>query len=144
MPDSYVLDASVIIRWFLPEQDQDEHAHRLHGPVLAGDIIAVAPRNLVYEFCGAIAKAFRIGRKPSSEAIEVFHAFLELPIRYVESDSLIEGAILLSFLHGKSFYDMCYFSAGEHEKIRVCTADERSVAGVGSGFPPHVLLRNLV
>jgi predicted nucleic acid-binding protein len=144
MPDSYVLDASVAVRWFLPGQDAGGHAQRLLGLVLAGDIVAVAPRNLVYEFCGAIAKAFRIGRKPASEAIEAFRAFLKLPIRYVESDSLIEGAIQLSFLHGKSFYDMYYFSVGGREKFRVCTADENSVASVGPGFPPYVLLHNLV
>ena len=144
MPDSYVLDASVVVRWFLPEQDAGGHAQRLLGLVLAEDIIAVAPRNLVYEFCGVIVKEFRRKRKPLSEAIDAFRKFLGIPIRYVESDSLIEGAIRLSFLHGKRFYDMYYFSVGEQEEIRVCTADENSVASVGPGFPPHVLLRNLV
>jgi len=144
MPDSYVLDANVVLRWFLPGQDAGGHAQRLLGLVLAGDIIAVAPRNLVYEFCGVIAKEFRRKRKPMREATDAFRKFLGIPIRYVESDRLIEGAILLSFLHGKSFYDMCYFAAAEHEKMRVCTADEQSVAGVGPGFPPYVLLRNLV
>jgi len=144
MPDSYVLDANVVIRWFLPVQDEDEHAQRLLRLVLAGDIVAVAPRNLVHEFCGVIVREFRRKRKPVSEAIEVFRTFLRLPIRYAESESLIEGAIRLSFLHGKRFYDMYYFSVGEREDIRVCAADEQSVAGAGPGLPPYVLLHNLV
>jgi predicted nucleic acid-binding protein len=144
MPDSYVLDASVVLRWFLPDQDAGGHAQRLLALVLAGDIVAVAPRNLVHEFCGGITKEFRIKHKSVGEAIDAFRAFLRLPIRYSESDSLIEGAIRLSHSHGKTFYDTYYFSVGEHEGIRVCTADERSVAGVGLDFPPYVLLRNLV
>jgi len=144
MPDSYVLDASVVIRWFLPEQDQEEHAHRLHGLVLAGDIVAIAPRNLLHEFCGATTSAFRNKHKPVDDALEAFRAFLMLPIRYEESDDLIENAMRLAFVHGKSFYDMYYFSVGEKQGIPVCTADERSVAGVGPGFPRYVLLGNLV
>jgi predicted nucleic acid-binding protein len=144
MPDSYVLDASVVVRWFLPDQDEGEDAQRLLRLVLAGDIVAVAPRNLVHEFCGVIVREFRRKRKPMSDAIDAFRKFLGVPIRYAESDSLIEGAIRLSFLHGKTFYDMYYFSVGERERLRVCTADENSVTSAGPGFPPHVLLRNLV
>jgi len=147
MPDrpvSYVLDASVVVRWFLPDQDASEHAERLLSLVLAGDIVAFAPRNLVHEFCGVIAKKFREKHKPVDEAVDAFRAFVRLPIRYEESDGLIESAVRLSFLHDKTFYDMYYFAVGEHQGVPVCTADEQSVAGVGPGFPRYVLLRNLV
>jgi len=98
MPRRYVVEASVAVRWFLPDQDLGSHAERFLALLLAGDIEVLAPANLIHEFCGVICAQFRSRRKSADDAAEVVRKFLKLPISYVQSNDLIERATRLSMI----------------------------------------------
>ena len=138
MSDRYVLDATVAVRWFLPGQDDDGSAAKVLALFLAGDIVFLAPENLVHEFCGIICKHFRLRNRSPDDALGTLDKFFALPIEYVGSRELIKDAVGLAFRHNKTFYDMYYFSVGRNRDIPVCTADERCVSGVDKTFPAFI------
>lgn len=140
MAETYVLDTNVLLRAFVPGREHGDVAREILALLLAGDILAVAPRNLLYEFCGAVSKVFRLRRKPLDEAVGVVKAFLELPIRYLQVEPLLERAMALSLAYNKAFYDTCFFAVGEREGATLCTADERLVQGLGADFPCEIVL----
>jgi predicted nucleic acid-binding protein len=140
MPAEYVLDNSVILRAFLPDRDGGNLAHKILGLVIAGDVKATAPKNVVHEFCGALCNAFRRRGKPVEEALQAIRKFFQLPITCVESEELIERAIELAFIYHKAFYDMYYFAVAESKGVPVCTADERSIGGLAKTFPCEYVL----
>ena len=143
MSDRFVLDSSVAIRWVLPDREGHELARQILKLLLVGDIHVVAPRNMIYEFCGGITKAYRKRKKSADEALLAIRSFMSLPIRYVESEELIERATSLSMDFCKSFYDMYFFSVAESESLTVCTADKKSVRGLGEHFPcEYILLKD--
>jgi predicted nucleic acid-binding protein len=143
MSDRFVLDNSIAIRWVLPDREGHNLAKQIIKLLVVGDIHVVAPKNMIYEFCGAVTKAYRKRRKSAREALRAIRSFMELPIHYIESQELIERATSLSMDFRKNFYDMYYFSVAESEGLAVCTADEKSVSGLGEGFPcKYVLLED--
>jgi len=132
--DRMVLDNSVMVRAFLPDENGHDSAAKVLALLSVGDIVALAPRNMMYEFCNAMAKAFRKRRRPCRDAVESLHKFLNLPIQYVDWEGMLERTMELSFSYGKSWYDMCYLAVGEHENVRVCTEDRSSVASLPDGL----------
>jgi len=138
----YVLDCNVLLKAFLPDRDGSDVAQKILALLVAGDILVLSPRNLVYEFCGSIVKIFRRRRKPVEEAIKAIRSFLKLPIQYVDdTQEMLERATEFSMDHAKNWYDMYYFAVGEHAGVPVCTADEKSVRGLPKDFAcDHILL----
>ncbi len=143
MPANYVFDNSVLLRAFLPDRDGSDSAKHVLALLLAGDITACEPKNALHEFCGALVKAFRKRDKTADEAVCAIRAFRKLPIRYEESQALIERASRLAFAYAKTWYDMYYFAVAEQAGVAVCTADEKCVAGLPGDFPcEYVLLQD--
>lgn len=141
MSDRFVLDSSVALRWVFPDEKGHEIARQILKMLLVGDIHVVAPKNMMYEFCATVAHNYRTRKKSVDEALLAIRSFMRLPISYFESQELIERATSLSMDFCKSFYDMYFFSVAESESLTVCTADKRSVRGLGEDFPcKYVLL----
>lgn len=88
-----------------------------------------------------LCNAYRRRGRPLAELLRAFDYFRRLPIQYSEesSDSVDQAATLAMTFH-KSFHDMCYFALGEEQSVPVCTADEKSVGGLGSEFPVRFVL----
>lgn len=133
------------VSWFLPDQEFHGAAMDVLRLVLAGDVEALAPRYLRYEFCNALTKAYRIRGRTFAELSTALDAFQRVPISYIgEPHSLVTRAAFLAHTFKKAFYDMGYFAVAEVHSVPVCTADTGSVAGLGSDFAiPYVLLQEM-
>lgn len=143
MPTRWVFDTNVFVRAFLPDREDAEKARDILALLVAGDIVAVAPKNMLYEFCGGISGACRRREKGAEEALGMIRDFRCLPITYVESDEITDRAVRLSFDRMKRFYDTCFLAVAEREGVRLCTADARLIAGLAPGDPcEFVLLRD--
>lgn len=142
MAETYVLDSTVVVAWFIPEQENHAAALPILRSVLSGEVVAMAPRYMKYEFYNALTKAFRLRGKAIQELAGVLNDFPLLPVLYVdESPALLLRAAILSHRFRKAFYDMGYFALAEEHAVPVCTGDKASVAGLGPGFPArHVLM----
>ncbi|MBE3123578.1 MAG: type II toxin-antitoxin system VapC family toxin [Planctomycetes bacterium] len=139
----YVLDSSVLLCAFLPDEDGSDTAVKLLRLLITGDVAVLAPRNMVYEFCGAMDKAVRRHRRDVGEAVKAIIDLLKLPVEYVEWEGMLTRTMELSVRYNKSWYDMCYFAVAERDHIPVCTADRASVSGLPEDFPcEYVLLED--
>jgi predicted nucleic acid-binding protein len=95
----YVLDASVVLKWFLPEPGF-EAAQKLRRP----DVECEAPDLLLLEACNALWKHVRRGAVDAAVADAAAAALAEAPITW-PSDTLFAEAYGLAIETGRTVYD---------------------------------------
>jgi len=118
----YVVDASVAVKWFVPEIHSAE-ALRL----LSLDCELLAPDLLPSEFGNILWKKTRRGEIRVPEAVETFHALAAVPLRFSSAPSLLEPAYLLAVEFGRTVYDSLYLALALLERCPMVTADRKLV-----------------
>jgi predicted nucleic acid-binding protein len=118
----FVVDASVAIKWFVPEIHSAE-AIRLLSP----DCELLAPDLLPSEFGNILWKKTRRGEIPSPKAVEIIRALAEIPLYYSSAPELLESAYLLAEKFERTVYDSLYLSLALLEGCPMVTADLRLV-----------------
>jgi predicted nucleic acid-binding protein len=136
----YVLDASVALKWELPEPDSDK-ANRLRDDFRNQVHELIAPDSFVLEVAHGLAKAERQGRIPDAEVLWLdamttcpdLHPFQPLMLHAVE---IARQARI-------SVYDCLYIALAEREKCQLVTADDRLVRSLQPTFPFIISLDSL-
>jgi len=129
----WVVDASVAVKWYVPERFSEQASLLLHA-VNAGKVALVAPDLIVAEFGSVLTKKALVGELTREEASEVLHAFLRVPIELVSSASLALAGFLITSAVNCTFYDALYIAAAQASGGRLITADEE-LARVTSRTP---------
>lgn len=118
-----VLDASVAVKWFVPEDSSDlalAALERFH----TGDLEFIAPNIILAEFGHALRKHF-LGKRLTAEQGRAFiERFVAMPIQEVQSRALARSAFDLVAAHAGTFYDALYLALAIREDLKVLTADE--------------------
>lgn len=130
----YVLDASVALKWVLPEIDsekavrlQEDFENRLHE--------LLAPGTFPVEVAHALTRAERRGLIPPPDALRRFHQIARtLPLLHPYFP-LLPHAIELSSSERIGVYDCLYVALAEREHCKVVSADQRLV----NTFPASVI-----
>lgn len=134
MVDHLVVDASVAVKWYLPEGEDDLDAARLVlDRFSAGDLGLVAPDLLVYEVASAVTVA-TIGRQPRlSRALGdlAIDRFLGLGLRTANGAGLLPAAFALVHRHGCALYDASYLALAQRLGIPFLTADRKLHRRIG-------------
>jgi predicted nucleic acid-binding protein len=115
-----VVDASVAVKWFLPEA-HTEAARRALGEdheLLAPDLIAA-------EFGNALWKRWRRGEMDGSKAAGMLRDFTRAPIEIVPSSVLMAGAWSIAQKFARSFYDSLYLALAVRADCPLLTADRQ-------------------
>ena len=129
----YVIDASVAIKWLLPEADS-QSALTVLDAAQAGRIVLVAPALICLEFGHVLGKELRRGRCDTPTAERLWSAFRSLPITLASDRLLHDRAFLLSVARRITIYDALYVAVAELEGIPLITADVGLLAALnGSG-----------
>lgn len=133
--DPLVIDASVAIKWYVPEDD-DTRARAILGsgrPLLAPDLILAEIGNI-------LRKKMRHGTLAPQDAEEIAECFLrETGMSVVSSTVLLLRAVQLATAHGLSVYDALYVALAVQDNIVAVTADERLVKSLtGTPLARHV------
>ena len=129
----YVLDASIGLKWCLPESDATQ-ALRLRDEFVHGRHELIAPDVFSVEIAHALSKALR-QRRITREQAEVFYADILLtPPRLVASLPLLDRAYELALDLRARVYDCLYLALAEEHGCLFITADTRAVSGF-QGFP---------
>lgn len=116
----YVVDASVVVKWFLPE-DHTESARRL----LHDGLELFSPDLVRAEFGNVMWKRWRRGDL-SAEAVDAaLRSLGRLPLRIEPSESLMGIAWNVARLYDRSFYDGLYAALAERAGCPLVTADRR-------------------
>jgi predicted nucleic acid-binding protein len=127
---SYVVDASVAVKWFVDEDGSDE-ARLMRDTFLVGQLDLIAPDLLRYEVAIAlryhpVARTNRSSIAGAMQAIEDYQ-FLVNPSREAWSK-----AIQLCYESKISPYDAIYIGLANTLKLRLVTADERLIDSLGA------------
>jgi predicted nucleic acid-binding protein len=133
--NAYVLDASVVVKWFLPEP-WAEAARRLRK----ADLECHSPDLLLLETCNALWKHVIKGNLDIAVAREAVEALAVAPISLWGAKPLFVDAFELARETGRSVYDCTYLALAIRREHPLVTADRRFFEAIKSGpFASHLL-----
>lgn len=128
-----VVDASVALKWFVPEELEDE------ADALAGRGDLVAPDLIFSEMGNALWGRAARGLLPRVEAERCLEAFEAAALTVIESPPLARRALAIALDLGHPIYDCVYLACAERLGAPLVTADSRLFRKVaGSPFSPLV------
>ncbi len=127
LSSTVVVDASVAVKWFIPERHADVAVKLL----VAGNRL-LAPDLICAEFASVIWKYHRKGLLKPDEAAEILHRFLMSPLEIHPSANLMGHTLELALRLRRSVYDCLYIALALREGCGMLTADERLVNALQS------------
>lgn len=120
-----VVDASVVIKWFVEEPDSPA-AHHLRDAHLTGAATLVAPDLLIYEVANALLHNPTFTVEDVQRSIErLYEIDVELLAPPAE---VITEAVALASSKRLSFYDALYVQLARHLELPLYTADRKLIA----------------
>ena len=123
MLQRYVLDASVVVKWYFAEVWSDE-ARQLLTQYEEGRADFCAPDLLAAELANVFWKRQRRGELSEEQAEKFLASFMNLRILWYESRSLAGEALRLSMAVGCTAYDAIYIALVRQLEVFLITADE--------------------
>jgi predicted nucleic acid-binding protein len=134
---SFVLDASVAAKWFLPPSREPYalEAERVLEHYVAGKCSLTVPDLFWPELGNILSKSARRGEiSLSSCGLAVEHLeLLRLPT--LPSEPLLARALTIALDFQRPFYDCEYVALAVESRTPLLTADERLVNALGAHFP---------
>ncbi len=129
-----VVDASVVAKWFFPEEHSSE-SRRLLSPrrtLLAPDLIWSEVGNIAW-------KRVRRGEMKMEEAAQLVADLIRMPLDVVPTQGLLAPALELAIATDRCVYDCIYLAMAIDRKCRLVTADERFVNALApTPFAKHI------
>jgi predicted nucleic acid-binding protein len=130
-----VVDASVVLKWFLPEAGNLPADGVLEG-FLNGRLTLHAPDLMLIETASALWRRSVVRKQIApSDAKAIYQDLLTLPLNFYASERLASGAFALSIAHHHSVYDAVYCALAIELDCELVTADETLVAKLGKALP---------
>ena len=115
-----VIDASVAVKWFLPEEDSDAAGALLHS---GHDLLA--PDLLHAEVGSVLGKRARRGEFDQTDGLNMLRSLMQLRIVVRSHPPLAEAAWAICTRYAQSFYDSLYLALALGGEARFVTADKR-------------------
>ncbi len=117
-----VVDASVVVKWFIPEADS-EKAIKLRDRHIEGSVTLMAPDLLVYEVVNALSCHPDVSVEEIREDVE---ALFMLDLDLIQpSSGFVASAAEGARGHSISVYDSSYLALAEATSSSLVTADRR-------------------
>jgi predicted nucleic acid-binding protein len=135
-----VVDASVAIKWILPE-DGHEEALRIQDKFQDEEVDLIAPYLVVAEVANVLWKRERRGDLTALAAQRCFQQFLRDSPILLDSAAVSASALGLALAHGRPVYDCLYLAVALEQHCDLVTADERLFNALTVTFPCIRLLK---
>ena len=120
-----VVDASALIRCFIPDGPTAEGLDKALRQAESGDMVLFAPQLLLVEAGSVILKKQRKGGLSVAEGKEILGLVAQMPIRFVEHESVLAGAMQLAIEWNLSYCDAMYLALALDRGGRLYTCDEQ-------------------
>ena len=122
-----VIDTSVAIKWFIPEQGSDKAIQLLErkDPLIAPDLIHA-------EFANILWKLFNQKTLIADQAMQILTDFLAMPMEIYSSQSFIQMAFEIAAETGRTVYDSIFVALAAGTEGKLMTADKRLVNAMAS------------
>jgi predicted nucleic acid-binding protein len=117
----YVVDASVVVKWLIPEEHSAEAVRLLEEHEL------IAPDLVLPEVGNIFWKMQRRGEMDPEEALSALETLTPPPFVMHPSEKLLPSAYLLAAHHDRTVYDSLYLALAVASETRMVTADRKLV-----------------
>ena len=140
----WVVDASVVAKWYLRDEESVEQADRLLDRYLDGQEYLTTPHLTRYELANAVYRASRLGRIDEAAAQLAVTGFSQLGLTQpLDDDARLNASTRLARRFGVSFYDALYLALAEELGLRMITADAALYERVAPELPHVALIQDL-
>ncbi|MCH8064440.1 MAG: type II toxin-antitoxin system VapC family toxin [Chloroflexi bacterium] len=144
----WVIDASVLAKVFLKDEDHASIAEEIVRQFVTASIELVAPQLILYEIPSAIETAVRRQRLDANDARQAIRDFFDLGIPTLgDGDALqrmIDSAYMRAAQLGCRLYDALYLIVAEALDGQFITADEELYDAVKDQLPYVVWIGDYV
>lgn len=119
-----VIDASVVLKWYLDDEELGTKALNILTHYVSGDINLMAPSLIEYEVMNGLKIAQKRGRINKESLLSGIEGFFNLEITVFNASHFSNKTLdILSFFDISS-YDASYLALAENEKSPFVTADK--------------------
>jgi predicted nucleic acid-binding protein len=134
---SYVLDASVAAKWFLPQESEPLAAEALEMAqgYAEGSVALIVPDLFWAEIANILWKCHRTQRISEEAAEAALRSAIELRIPTYPSGPLLSDAFAIAMRFQRTVYDSLYIALALSSQRPLITADKRLFHAVGAEFP---------
>jgi predicted nucleic acid-binding protein len=116
----HVVDASVVIKWFIDEVQPEAARH------LQADYYDLLTPDLLWPECGNILwKKVRLGELSIDAARLIWEGLEQQPISILPSILVLESVLEVAFDTNRTVYDSCYVALAMLTGCELVTADHR-------------------
>lgn len=130
-----MLDASVALKWFLPEL-LSSSAERLLNGFLKSKLNLHAPDLLLLETANALWKRSALGHGLSSADVQaIYRDLVTIPLNFDGSEQLAGAALDLAISQKHSVYDAGYCALAVNLDCELITADSALVSKLAGNLP---------
>lgn len=123
MGTKYIIDASVVVKWFALENEENiEEATRLFNDIKLQLIIPLSVDYLFVEVINVLCSGRKFKKDKLLEAIAILYnlQFQTSPI----TRNLLEQAVQMTLKYNQTLYDALYLSLAKRENTKLITADK--------------------
>ena len=125
MNGSVVVDASLVVKWLVEEEDSDR-AHAVLRSWVTRDVTRIAPHLLPFEVANALHRRVLRGELNVGDSTRMVARLLESRLELHQPPGLHVRALqLASQLNQNAAYDAHYLALAESVGCELWTADER-------------------
>jgi len=139
IPPKYVVDASIVVKWFSRFEQGAESSERLLNNHIDGTSMLVSSSLVLYEVCNALRFNPNFTEKDVSRAVT---NLLKLELELVDFSEVFEPAIELAFSYEITIYDAAYIAVSRKLHIPLLTADYKLLAKI-KGLPLVMPLKEM-
>ena len=119
-----VIDASVVLKWYLDDEELGTKAINILTHYVSGDINIIAPSLLEYEVMNGLKIAQKRGRIDKKSLQSGIEGFFNLEIKLYNASHFSAKALEIINSSNISLYDASYLALAENEKSPFVTADK--------------------
>lgn len=121
-----MVDASVVAKWVLPGEPDQENAVKLKNDYVLGLIELHAPAFIVEEVANALWRATKLKRLSQEDAKEALNALNDMKIVLYELDwAAATQSLVIACKHNIALYDASYLFLADKIKAQLVTADNK-------------------
>jgi predicted nucleic acid-binding protein len=123
--EAFVVDASVVVKWYLADEEYHEQANLLLARLSSGRTTLVAPMLLRYEVPAVIVQATRRNRLAPAAAHQAVEDFLATGITLYHDPAVVLDAVPLAHQHNLTLYDAVYPALARALGVPLITVDRQ-------------------
>lgn len=128
MTRSIVIDASVVAKWLLPDEQGNSAANKIRKDLIDRAVSILVPIFIFYEVNNLLRSAVLSHRFDPEKAKQAYDGFLNLNFKVYSSKELFKNTLEKAFELDISSYDASYTCLAEYLQVPFYTADEKLVA----------------